>query len=232
MGQGLILGIDTTGRQGSAALATAAEGVELRKWRAEPSHTPHLHTAVEELLGIAGPRLEAVAVAVGPGGFSAVRSGLAIAKGLCLALDITLVPVSSLEAVALSAGSPEGGRFVALIEAGAQGYFAQEFTVDGDGARPTGEAALATTADVIASIAQGARPVGDLAKARADEIEALAPGEVESKKIRKPRPVATAVALAGWSKLGAATGRDGLGAIPTYLREPDATLPKRGWGRT
>ncbi len=228
----LILALDTTGRSGSAALATADEVLETRPWRAEPSHTPHLHRATTDLLSIAGARLAAIAVAAGPGGFSAVRGGMAIAKGLCLALDITMVAIPSLEAVALSVAPPIEGRVLALLDAGARGCFAGEFTLDGTGATPVNEPSLAAPDLIARAIASGAHPVGDLPAARLEQIAAALPPNAATAPIFVPEPLAAAVATLGWSKLAASTGRDAAGAVPTYLREPDATLPKKGWGRT
>jgi len=228
----LILALDTTGRTGSAALATAQDVLETRVWRAEPSHTPHLHRATTGLLCSAGPRIAAIAVAAGPGGFSAVRGGMAIAKGICLGLDIALVATPSLEAVALSADFPLEGRVLALIDAGARGCFAGEFAIDGAGATPVTEPILAVPDVIARAIAAGAHPVGDLPAARLEQIAAAFPAGSAAPPITAPDSLAAAVATLGWSKLKHSTGRDALGTVPTYLREPDATLPKKGWGRT
>jgi tRNA threonylcarbamoyladenosine biosynthesis protein TsaB len=228
----LILALDTTDRSGSAALATAEEILETRAWRAEPSHTPHLHAATSALLSAAGPRLVAIAVAAGPGGFSTVRGGMAIAKGICLGLDITLMAIPSLEAVALSADVPMEGHVLALIDAGARGCFAGEFTMDDTGANRLTEPSLFTPAEVALAISAGAHPVGNLPPARLEQIAAAFPAGSAAPPLTAPGSLAAAVAMLGWSKLAESTGRDALGAVPTYLREPDATLPKKGWGRT
>ena len=76
--------------------------------------------AVAQLLGRSGLRsrdLEAVAVALGPGGFSALRTGLSVAKGLAMASGIPIVGVGSLDLEAhpfREAGLP----VCALLEAG------------------------------------------------------------------------------------------------------------------
>ena len=52
--------------------------------------------------------LEAVVVGTGPGSFTSTRIGLAVARGLALALEIPVAGVSTLDA--LAAGAHEGGH--------------------------------------------------------------------------------------------------------------------------
>lgn len=82
--------------------------------------------------GIAKSQLDAVAVGRGPGAFTGVRLGVAIAQGIALALDRPALPVSTLAALALRAvplgaglvdargddrGDDRGDRVFAAIDA-------------------------------------------------------------------------------------------------------------------
>jgi tRNA threonylcarbamoyladenosine biosynthesis protein TsaB len=93
-----LLLIDTCGLGGSVALASAAgiQQVELAPRMA----ASHGMRAVRELLEEAGcglTDLDAIAVMHGPGSFTGVRVGVAMAKGLSEAAGTGLIPLSRLD---------------------------------------------------------------------------------------------------------------------------------------
>ena len=89
-------------------------------WRSERNHSVELVPAIRELLSRRGSDvgdIEAMFVAGGPGGFSALRVGMSTAKALAVGLGVPLVSVGTLEVEAqpyLGLGAPVR----ALIEAG------------------------------------------------------------------------------------------------------------------
>jgi tRNA threonylcarbamoyladenosine biosynthesis protein TsaB len=67
------------------------------------SHAEKTNVFINEVMGESGLRLNdlaAVAVGAGPGSYTGLRIGASIAKGLCFALDIPLVDISSLHTIA------------------------------------------------------------------------------------------------------------------------------------
>lgn len=67
------------------------------------SHSSLLTSFIEEIIresGISMADLSAVAVSRGPGSYTGLRIGVSAAKGICYGLDIPLIAVNSLEAMA------------------------------------------------------------------------------------------------------------------------------------
>jgi tRNA threonylcarbamoyladenosine biosynthesis protein TsaB len=100
-----LLALDTSSEGCSAALFVDGE-ISERFELAPRGHTRLLMPMVRELLAeqkLAPAELDALAFACGPGSFTGVRIATGVVQGLAWGLDIPVVPVSSLEAVALGA---------------------------------------------------------------------------------------------------------------------------------
>ena len=116
----MILAIDTSTRSASVALAEGHRVVAGRSWHSAVNHTTELMPAVVQVLDSRGVRpgeLDAVAVALGPGGFSALRSGLSAAKGMAMAACIPIIGIGSLDLEA-HPYRESGLTMCALLEAG------------------------------------------------------------------------------------------------------------------
>ena len=102
------------------ALAEGLGAVAGRSWRSAVNHTTELMPAVAQLMdgrGVRPHELDAVAVALGPGGFSSLRTGLSAAKGLAMAAGIPIVGISSLDLEAFPCRE-SGLAVCSLLEAG------------------------------------------------------------------------------------------------------------------
>ncbi len=90
-----ILGIDTSTAFAGVGLYVDGE-VLTRSWQSRHNHGREVMPTVMELLDAAGLQasdLDAVAAALGPGGFSAVRVGIATAEGLVAPTEGKLIGV-------------------------------------------------------------------------------------------------------------------------------------------
>jgi tRNA threonylcarbamoyladenosine biosynthesis protein TsaB len=98
------LAIDTASRTASVAVMRDAEMLAERQWELETTFSQELLAAVDGILRSADVErtaLTRIAVAVGPGGYTGLRTGVATAQGLAFALDLPLAGVARLEADAL-----------------------------------------------------------------------------------------------------------------------------------
>jgi tRNA threonylcarbamoyladenosine biosynthesis protein TsaB len=114
----MLLAIDTATQIMSLALHDGAELVLERTWHTFQNHTVELAPAVHDVLAQAGqPTLTAMAVSIGPGTYTGLRVGVALAKAMASALNIPLVGLSTLSILAASQ-SPFQGTLVGVVQAG------------------------------------------------------------------------------------------------------------------
>jgi len=116
----MLVAIDTATNYASLALH---DGFQVRveyTWEAPRRHTvellPCLVTALERL-GLGVEHLSGVAVTRGPGSFSGLRVGMAVAKGLALAQGLALISVPTLDVVAAAQGR-DRRPLCAVLQAG------------------------------------------------------------------------------------------------------------------
>ena len=101
---GLILNLETSSTNCSVCIAKDGVMLALKELNsANYSHAEKLHVFIEEVIKEAAIKLEdldAIAVSKGPGSYTGLRIGVSAAKGLCYALDIPLISVSTLKSMA------------------------------------------------------------------------------------------------------------------------------------
>ncbi|MEQ9288778.1 MAG: tRNA (adenosine(37)-N6)-threonylcarbamoyltransferase complex dimerization subunit type 1 TsaB [Cyclobacteriaceae bacterium] len=100
---GTILSIETATRSGSVAIHKSGNLVGMQQYDIDKSHSSLLHVMIDQVLQNSGTertQLNAIAVSAGPGSYTGLRIGVSTAKGMCYALDIPLIAVNTLEAMA------------------------------------------------------------------------------------------------------------------------------------
>jgi tRNA threonylcarbamoyladenosine biosynthesis protein TsaB len=116
----ILLAIDTCTQRSSIALRDASTLRAECSWESDRHHTAAVSAQIRSLLqssDIAPEQIGAVAVAVGPGSFTGVRCGLAIAKGMSVARDLPLIGVSAFDIIAAAQPRLDMPLY-ALVEAG------------------------------------------------------------------------------------------------------------------
>jgi tRNA threonylcarbamoyladenosine biosynthesis protein TsaB len=116
-----IVGIESSSRRGSVALLEGERVVASVEHEQPNSHAERLLPLLEQLLAEAGwPKssVDRLGVGVGPGSFTGLRAGIALAEGLSVGLDRPLWGVGSLLAMARGAlAEHPSGPCCALLDA-------------------------------------------------------------------------------------------------------------------
>ncbi len=116
----LILNIETATTNCSVALAKEGKTIAILEENDKNySHSERLHVYINEVLEKANVSLndlDAIAVSKGPGSYTGLRIGVSAAKGLCFSLDIPLISVHTLEALAYQV-SIEKGLIIPMLDA-------------------------------------------------------------------------------------------------------------------
>ncbi len=115
----LILNIESSGKLCSVSLAERGLTLSFRESVVDHSHSSVLVPSIDGVLKEAGKKiteLDAVAVSDGPGSYTGLRIGSSTAKGICNALHIPLIAISTLQslAYALKKKYPERDHFVCI----------------------------------------------------------------------------------------------------------------------
>jgi tRNA threonylcarbamoyladenosine biosynthesis protein TsaB len=99
----MLLAIDTSTQWMGLALFDGVQVISETIWQTHSHHTVELAPAIQQLMSRCAVQpgdLEALGVALGPGSFTSLRIGLAVAKGMALALHLPIVGVPTLDILA------------------------------------------------------------------------------------------------------------------------------------
>jgi len=99
----MLLAVDTSTTQMGLALYDGAQVLGEYAWRSGQRHTVELAPAIADLLtrcALTINDVNVLGVALGPGSFTSLRVGLALAKGLALSKHIPLIGIPTLDILA------------------------------------------------------------------------------------------------------------------------------------
>ena len=115
-----ILNIDTAVENSSVCLALNGEFIAMTMNANQKDSASWIQPAIKNLLteqNVALGQLKAIALSNGPGSYTGLRVGMSTAKGLCYALNIPLITISTLKMMAISAIHLEADLYCPMIDA-------------------------------------------------------------------------------------------------------------------
>jgi len=220
----LLLAIDTSGKQGSIALARAgdptAEG-DFEMIEIAPlvggTFSAQLIPQISELLarnGLMKTAIGAFVAASGPGSFTGLRIGLAAVKALAEVLEKPIAAVSLLEVCAVTGGAQ--GKIMAALDAGRGDVYVGEYEIPETPAQAAREQIL-TRSEFLAHAQGWTVLTPDTVLAEAASAAGLSVSTL-------PPISADAVARLGWRKIqsGEVVTPEQLEA--NYIRRTDAEM--------
>lgn len=126
----LILHIDTSVETASACLAENGKKIAFAESNKTKDRSSWLHSGIQEMMknnNFQFTDLQAVAVSIGPGSYTGLRIGLSAAKGFCMALDIPLIAINTLDMMAYAAIEEPADLLCPMIDARRQEVFTAVF---------------------------------------------------------------------------------------------------------
>lgn len=235
-----ILGIDTHGSTGGAALITDGELTAEMLLNVQATHSEQLLPTIEAVLAGAAsgnnttsPPVDAVAVSTGPGSFTGLRIGVVTAKALAYAWNLPLIGVNTLEALAYQV-RPAAPVQVGMVSSRRDRVFAAAYRMPEEGSpdayvQPPVVVSPGhyNAAEFIHTVAKLGESVAAAGEAVSTFRELLA-AELGSRLVPLPpvweRLHPASIAILGGFLLAAGTVSDPHALVPEYFRKSEAEI--------
>lgn len=219
----MLLAIDTSTTQVGIALYDGAQVIGEFSWRSNQRHTVELAPAISDLLtrcGLTMDDVKALGVALGPGSFTSLRVGLALAKGLALSKSIPLIGIPTLDILAQAQLASELPLAVA-IQAGRSRFALGWYKNSGAAWQVEGESRIVTLDEINAEVKSPSLLCGEFStetrqQVNNENIQLVSP----ALSIRRPAMLAELA----WARWQADDVDDAASLAPIYL-QTDSSLP-------
>ena len=146
----MVLGIDTSGKNLGLALCDKSEIISSSLTKPGLKHGEIIQQMIEEFLSDNKAdfnSLSGVSVTLGPGSFTGLRIGLAVAKGYCYALNIPITGISTLQAAA-EVADVCSEKVIVVLNARKDEFYWASFDCSGDSAKRLSEDTISSFNDL------------------------------------------------------------------------------------
>lgn len=222
----LILAIDTSTLTSSVALLKDNTLAAELTIQTKKTHSEMLMPNIEQIIALAGADkqdLSAIAVSIGPGSFTGLRIGLATAKALAYALNIPIVGVPTLPALAYNCPVP-GALLSPMLDAQKGNVYQALFQYKNGRMHEVVPARVISFDLALSELNSQELPailLGEVAAANRDKIYLSAPKLAPAEEhVIMPR--AGSVAILGKKMLITGTSHDVMALEPLYIRRSEA----------
>ncbi len=216
-----ILALETSSELASCALLHGGR-LTFRSADGVRTHSASLLPMVQELLAEAGIALaacDAIAYGAGPGSFTGVRTACGIAQGLGFGAGLPLVPVVTLDAMALACHERHGAAEVlAVLDARMNEVYWAQYRFDGETPVAVVPPMLTAPADVAPALTQAQGMPQACGNGFTAYPEAFAGRSFATVADTTVLPHAAQVARLGAAGFAAGQGVPAADAQPLYLR--------------
>ena len=221
----MLLAIDTSTRNAGVALYNDGLVQSCRNWHSPVNHTAELMPAIAQIMhsrDLTPGQLEGIAVALGPGGFSALRVGMSAVKGLAATAGKPVVGVGTLDMEAYPY-LKSGLQVCALLDAGRGEVASAIFGTDG---RRVRDDLVCPTQELLETIDSETLFCGEGVAAWRDLIQERL-GTLGRLVLPAPATRLWALCELGWQALAAGDTAELATLQPIYMRMPTVGGPKR-----
>ena len=223
-----ILAIDTASMVSSVAVASQERLLAELTVQTKLTHSETLLPHIEQVLQMAGvnkEELQGIAVSIGPGSFTGLRIGLATAKSIAYALQLPLLGISTLEALAWHYPVP-GIYTAALLDAQKGNAYVESYRWEQGTLSVVDAVEVAKVTDIVAHCARIAEPVlltGDVVQKKIIGKMEL-PAGVMTAPANVLMPRAACVAMLGLAEFKAGHQDNVMAIEPVYIRRSEAEV--------
>ena len=224
----MLLAIDTSTRYGGVGLWKDDRVIGALCWYSKQNHTAELIPAIEHVLGrvkVGAAAIAGVAVALGPGGFSAIRVGISTAKGLALPLQVPLVGIGTLEIEAYPYSSLTL-PICPLLDAGSAGVATALFQSSGGRWKKLREERVCTPEELVESISKRTLLCGEGTPLRKEYLQNALGRKGVVMGFHSPASRLWALAALAGDRLKTGAVDSVTELQPLYLRRPSIGPPK------
>jgi len=214
----MLLAVDTSTAQIGIALYDGSRVLAESIWTSRQHHTTQLAPALAGVLShtaVSMDMISALGVALGPGSFTSLRVGLALAKGIALARKLPMIGISTLEVIA--AAQPLAKIPLAVVLQAGRGKLALGlYKGSRNGWQAQGPARVVTIDALADEIKSPTMVAGELS---AEERQRLARKKVNIKLASPAQCVRRPAVLAelAWERWQAGKVDDAASLAPVYL---------------